>query len=70
MSRKTLPFPQETVWDLEALAHKLSGLPRERLQFERRTRRTHLSTSEVAEVAVRIGMAELARAHGLTPEPG
>lgn len=68
MQRRTLPIPATLVDELDRLGAELESLGPDSLHFERKSRRSRISTSEVASVALEIGINEIRRQHGLADE--
>jgi hypothetical protein len=62
--RQTLSLRVDTLRLLKRLARCLDDLPREQVRFNRSTRQ-RLSTAEVAEAAITVGIAELVKQHGI-----
>jgi hypothetical protein len=65
-----LAVTPERLREAADLARAVDSLPRERIRFQRRSNRLRISTSELADVALEIGLAQIRREHGVADDFG
>jgi hypothetical protein len=68
VARRTLRIRLELMAELESAAERLNCLDRSELQFRRRSGRAKVSPTELAHVALEMGLDEVLAEHGLGPE--